>query len=76
MTQDPSKSADDKNDVAAMAMSLRVIGMVKPRVRLGVLLFGVLLVEVLPLGLFSEESAIKCFTMEHHKGFFNFLKYF
>lgn len=32
MTQDPSKSADDKNDVAAMAMSLKVIGMMKPRV--------------------------------------------
>ena len=32
MMQDPSKSADDKNDVAAMAMSLKVIGMMKPRV--------------------------------------------
>lgn len=76
MVQDPSKSADDKNDVAAMAMSLKVIGMMKPRVRLGVLLFGELLVEVLPLGLFSEESPIKFFSMELHKGFFNFLKYF
>ena len=74
--QDPSKSADDKNDVASMAMSLKVIGMMKPRVRLGVLLFGELLVEVLPLGLFSEESPIKFFSMELHKGFFNFLKYF
>lgn len=37
VVQDPSKSADDNNDVAAMAKSIKVIGVMKPRVCVSVL---------------------------------------